>query len=82
MSFTCILVGECDEIFVCFDDDATHLTGNRQCLLDITHRTPIETLMTLALEVGLLVDVYVLKVYYRNGITLIDLYRVFLVLGM
>jgi hypothetical protein len=38
--------------------------------------------MTLALEVGLLVDVYVLKVYYRNGITLIDLYRVFLVLGM
>ena len=68
------LIGQSEQIFIRFDDDAAHFASDRQRLLHITHRTPIVALLTTVLKLHPFIDVDVAHVYHRDCVALIHLH--------
>ena len=68
------LVGDGEEVLVGLDDDAAHLAGYGEGLLDVADVAPVEALLSAATKLGRAVDVDVGEVYDGDGVALVDVH--------
>ena len=69
-----LLVGDGEEVLVGLDDDAAHLAGYGEGLLDVADVAPVEALLSAATKLGRAVDVDVGEVYDGDGVALVDVH--------
>ena len=74
MGLASFLVGDGEEVLVGLDDDAAHLAGYGEGLLDVADVAPVEALLSAATKLGRAVDVDVGEVYDGDGVALVDVH--------